>query len=405
MDRPVVSPITELVYEELGPVVRYSDEDTGWTTLLWLDAHMRNLQEIYDLVRDRPEEGDLPGWAIIFDPDNAPANALRYGAQYVGRVLHPYMSEETMRLRYKNPDFRRGSPTALLADVREYLVGEKRIYLQERPGGNAWQFVISTFWEDLPETDRERTNIIANPDADNGTSGVAASYGTVTAIANAISAGGNTGGNIWRHVSDGSSQAMLSINQIISAQPGSVWSGYAQMAPTVAGQDFHVEIRFFDALNNILATPSGAVKVCGVNLFNEATLEGAVAPVGTDRVVLQARADGAAPANGRINYFDRFRLAPQKTLGTQLWADGDTSVPPDWVWAWDGAANASASHRIQSSIILDRIKKRKPIGMVPTLNIIQGGDYAALLAAHASYQEVFTDFANYQAVLNNPLQT
>src|SRR5215213_868369 len=106
MERPTVSAITELVYQELEPI-NFMDERTGYATLLYLDAHMRNLQDIYDLVRDDPDRL-MPGWAVLFDPARAPASALPYAAQFVGRVLHPYLSEYAMRQRFANPDFKRG---------------------------------------------------------------------------------------------------------------------------------------------------------------------------------------------------------------------------------------------------------------------------------------------------------
>jgi hypothetical protein len=48
------------------------------------------------------------------------------------------------------PATRRGKPDAIVKAVQSYLIGDKTVLLQERPGGNPWRLVVVTFSEETP---------------------------------------------------------------------------------------------------------------------------------------------------------------------------------------------------------------------------------------------------------------
>lgn len=52
--------------------------------------------------------------------------------------------------------------------------------------------------------------------------------------------------------------------------------------------------------------------------------------------------------------------------------------------------------------VLAALMEQKPAGRVMNYTVITGGNYNALNATHAHYNEVNLDFANYTAVLANP---
>jgi hypothetical protein len=56
---------------------------------------------------------------------------------------------ELKRSRIKElPGTKRGTPGAIITAAKQYLIGDKTVLMQERPGGNPWRLVIITFSEE-----------------------------------------------------------------------------------------------------------------------------------------------------------------------------------------------------------------------------------------------------------------
>lgn len=147
--RPVVSDLTELVYESVEPLTR-KDEELDYPFLKFLDAWVSSfLGSVYDIVKDRD---DRPGWAILFDPDLCPEEALPFLAQFVGAVLTQSLTEEDRRTEVKTPaGWDRGTPDALIEAVKRTLTGLKRVIVEERYLGNAYHLWIRTLTDETPD--------------------------------------------------------------------------------------------------------------------------------------------------------------------------------------------------------------------------------------------------------------
>lgn len=155
--RPIVSPITEVLYDQLGPWARRDTESESWQLLELCESVGQLLQPIEDLIRDT-DEG--PGWSPILDLNRAPNDWLGYLAQYVGVRLRAGLDDGAQRLRIRGTGgFNRGSSSALRDAARQYLIGpdgtpeSAYVLVNERIGGNAYQLGIITKTSETPDQD------------------------------------------------------------------------------------------------------------------------------------------------------------------------------------------------------------------------------------------------------------
>lgn len=152
MARPIVVPITEEMYEALGPWTR-RDEETDWHLLRFLNALGVQLQVTEDIVRDT-DEG--PGWSALLDIDRVPAWAIPWLAQFVGVVVDVNLAEADQRLQVKAASaMKRGTRQAFIDAVKTYLTGEKRVELYERDG-SPYRFRIRTYLDESPTYSYDR---------------------------------------------------------------------------------------------------------------------------------------------------------------------------------------------------------------------------------------------------------
>lgn len=158
MITPRVGSYAEDIYESLAPIVR-KDEQHSWAALIYIGAIGLMFQEVEDLSRDG--EGGDPGWSIIMDVKSSPDKALTWLAQFNGVQLIPKRLEQPdaeygllMRDRIVDaPGFRRGSLLALIATVRETLLGNRTIYVRERDT-SAYHATVVTYQDQTPDPAR-----------------------------------------------------------------------------------------------------------------------------------------------------------------------------------------------------------------------------------------------------------
>lgn len=145
--RPVVSPITEELYAALGPWADADGEDTGWALLHFCESIAKTLQPLIDVIRDLDD--GTPGWAIIMDPDRAPAKYLPWLGQFVGVPVDTYQTEAEQRAAIKaEQGWQRGTPAYFLTQVRKWLQGTQHIDLTERDT-SAYHFAVRVYRGEL----------------------------------------------------------------------------------------------------------------------------------------------------------------------------------------------------------------------------------------------------------------
>lgn len=149
--RPEASAAAEELYEALEPAFTQGDEDRDWISLkivMAVVAGRVDLLRIY-LVDDIL---NLPAWAVVFDPERAPAEALPYLAQYSGALLTPEMEEAARRNAIQTPEaFSRGQLASLEAVAKRRLTGTKAVIVTERYTSNAWRLRIETIEAETPD--------------------------------------------------------------------------------------------------------------------------------------------------------------------------------------------------------------------------------------------------------------
>lgn len=159
MPKPEASDAALELYSALEPAFTQTDEATDWTTLKFCTALTTgNIDLIYEIVTDR-DTG--PGWQILLDPENCPAVALPYLAQFVGARLTPAMDEAERRAAIAQPEgFRRGTPAAIVAVAKRRLTGTKTVLLVEFYTGLAYRMKLVTLESETPDPEATLADIL-----------------------------------------------------------------------------------------------------------------------------------------------------------------------------------------------------------------------------------------------------
>ena len=110
------------------------------------------LEPIYELVRERD---DAAPWAILLDPDECPAFALPYLAQFVGVVITPEMDEEQIRNEIREPTgWKRGQTEAIKIAIRRTLTGENPLVIVKPRTPEVGHHYIRTLLSETPDPAR-----------------------------------------------------------------------------------------------------------------------------------------------------------------------------------------------------------------------------------------------------------
>lgn len=132
------SELWDVLYGSLG-FHQDTDEETGYQLRQLCEVLMTPYQRVYDLIRERVGPGHTQRYApgtIMLDPDNVPAEGLRYLSQYVGAKLLPNMDEAQRRAEIKHPTtWKRGQTETIELVVKRELTGSAWIRIKPRTPG------------------------------------------------------------------------------------------------------------------------------------------------------------------------------------------------------------------------------------------------------------------------------
>lgn len=117
--------------------------------------------ELYALDRvDELTGEEIPGWAILLDPDLCPLEALPYLARYVGEELPVGLSEAQQREWIKdNPSAFVGTNYAILRAAQRKLTGDRRVSITERLPTTDTVTVL-TYTHQTPDPEGTRRDIL-----------------------------------------------------------------------------------------------------------------------------------------------------------------------------------------------------------------------------------------------------
>jgi hypothetical protein len=151
MPRPEASPAAEELYEALAPAFTQGDEANDWASLKMCMAIVTGrLDLLHTYLID--DITNLPAWAVVFDPERCPAEALPYLAQFSGAILTPEMEEAARRAAVQTPEaLSRGRVESIEAVIKRRLTGTKAVVLTERYTGSAWRLRLETIEAETPD--------------------------------------------------------------------------------------------------------------------------------------------------------------------------------------------------------------------------------------------------------------
>lgn len=118
-----------------------------------LETYLRAIGEMFtDVELYAMAEEDDQGWVILFDPDQCPAPALPYLAQYVGERLPVGISDAAAREWIKDaPNQRRGTPMSIFYAAQRKLTGSRLVAMRERDGGDPEKLTVVTYTAETPD--------------------------------------------------------------------------------------------------------------------------------------------------------------------------------------------------------------------------------------------------------------
>lgn len=147
MPAPTLTHTGQRLYDALAPFA-YDDENQGWVLAYYCQALAAQIDEVADLTRDT-DDGD-PGYAGLFDLDTIAEDYLPYVGQFIGVQIPGNLTDDAKRLRIRETDgFKRGTPSAIKGAARQYLTGDKQVFLVERHGG-AYRLTVTTYEDETP---------------------------------------------------------------------------------------------------------------------------------------------------------------------------------------------------------------------------------------------------------------
>jgi hypothetical protein len=146
--------LAELLYSGLPE--SFTRRDASGHLRLLCEGLMAPLETTWDLVRPRT---DRAGWDIALDPDECPAAALPWLAQWVGVEVTPEMSEQQLRDEIREPTgWKRGQDESIRVALRRTLVplegdGEPLVIIRPNTP-EVGRHYVRTLLAETPEPDR-----------------------------------------------------------------------------------------------------------------------------------------------------------------------------------------------------------------------------------------------------------
>lgn len=380
MPQPSVSQSAENLYEILKPLA-YADERYGWPLLHLCEASVGSLQQVNNYVGSQDDE--FPNWSALVDIDRAPDETLPWLGQLVGVVVPRQEILETdsdyaVRIREYirgTPGFKRGSPSAMVVAVQQYLTGTKQVIFRERNGG-AYKLTVKTRRDETPPEDWESTNILTNGGLETNTTGWSVVNGTIARI---VSPG---------KFGDAYGAVTCTAPTVFTAIHDSPISG------ATAGREFS---------GSVWARGVGAQigEMCGLGIEERGGASGAVS-FGFDFITLtedwqRVTASGPIAANDRTT--------------ARLFIDGNNASPGE-IFHIDGAQmeekpdatpyietnGAPASRGSGFGPVGDALRTQKPGGIILTYEVIDGQDWQNVIDTQASWTTTIAAYPTIDAL-------
>jgi hypothetical protein len=139
--------ISDRLYYALLPLA-YMDEELGWPLLYYCRSIGEMVQEIDDLVRDKPEG---IGWSSIVDTTRVPEKFIDWLGQFIGAQFDQGWSYAQKVYALKDlPGFKRGQLSSMRAAAQQFLTGNKVVVIEEMYTGDPYRVNVVVFTSETP---------------------------------------------------------------------------------------------------------------------------------------------------------------------------------------------------------------------------------------------------------------
>lgn len=425
MAAPVLSHTAQRLYDALRPLAR-RDADHGYALAHLCAAVARSVDPIADLSRD--VDADTPGWSQLYDVDNVPGEWLPWLAQHVGVELPEGLDDAGRRTRIRETsNFKRGSVGAMRGAARQYLSGDKTVYLLERHG-SPWKTTVSTLQDETPFTDwdprpqvvRETPGLVSRwlrrgSLTQDDVSGYDA---TLVTGAHPTLVDGLVGGGHAAYFGDAGTPRRLVV----------------PYRPELNTRAFTIEmwVRLDSALtanhglwSNRTTNVNGCLLFVGV-IDSKPRLQlhyngGSTTLISSETLQLGETHHLVAHYNGSrgrlfldgeivANQLTDYR--PPTSENSLIGFYPNASAFPgtiDEVAYYNRALSADevaehASDTPTTSLVYDALVERKPAGIIVTHEVIRGGDFNTLRDTHVDFDDVAASFTDFNELRANPAQ-
>lgn len=354
----------------------YADAENGGILDAYLSGLVLPLQEVEDYAADS-DAG--PGWSVVLDLTRAPDKLMPWLSQFVGVDATVPIGQTPVQLRDAiafRPNWKRGTPAALAAALQPLLSGNKSVLIRERDT-SPYHFSIFTYEAETPIAEWPTTNIIPDPSFEAGVAaGFVNSDATLSSLVRSPDSYMHGAYSMKGITSTNPTAYMYNPNGFSPIVPGEVWSASGYMLSSRACS-IQLAMQYQNAAGTVntgiiyspmIAIPAWVFIRVGIT---------STAPAGTDKVRPIFYWYGMSP--GDQVYLDAVQLEKKN------------AVTPFVVGS-----------RAAGTVTMDAaIRANKPAGLQFTYDVRAGQDYAALLANHPLYSNVFADYATYQGVVDD----
>ncbi|HEY7419115.1 MAG TPA: hypothetical protein VH593_28290, partial [Ktedonobacteraceae bacterium] len=123
---PHIHAFAQRIYNAMEPIANI-DKLYCWHWMRYVGGLGEMYQEADDIARNGPP------WSSVVDIDRCPDWALLWLAQFVGtRVPARYDADDARNYIKATPNWKRGTPAAIIGATQLHLTGKKDVYISER---------------------------------------------------------------------------------------------------------------------------------------------------------------------------------------------------------------------------------------------------------------------------------
>lgn len=370
MPMPALAPFAQRLYDALEPMrARDAENDYALAHFLSSISAPFELPEFLGV-----DDGDIPGWTKIFDPNVMPVEGLPWLGQMIGVEVEEGWTEEIRRQAITSKlGWERGTVQALKDTAALYLTGNKQVSVFERDT-SPYHLTVITRTDETNTSDIGVANLIHNGDFEIDVSQWAPTNATTL--------------QTTAHSKYGAASLEATITDLSSA-----WTLTGYM-PVIEGEKYSLsmwskrlsgnrgvfmKVGWYTSADVFISEVYSPETIVPVDSFQQLTLEGIVAPANATKALAFMLFAGGVPLIGDQFVVDGVQLEQHLRSTPFIPTNGAPVIRPP-----------------AQGPIYKALQLAKPAGLILVYNVVDGLIYNELDALYATYNtldaEAWTDY-------------